>query len=87
MICTIVILSWSNAEAKNPYDEANKGILPGILRRFAPQNDDFYGEFRILIHRTRAKQLYVRIYVRSEYGVLDKAIFPLSRNFETLQLI
>jgi hypothetical protein len=26
-------------EAKNPYDETNQCIVPGVLRRFASQND------------------------------------------------
>jgi hypothetical protein len=34
-----VILSRSEEEAKNPYDETDIGIVPGILRRVAPQND------------------------------------------------
>lgn len=35
----MVILSRSGTEAKNPYEEANKGRVSGILRRYAPQND------------------------------------------------
>jgi len=35
----------SRAETKNPYDEANKGIVSGILRLFALQDDSFYGGF------------------------------------------
>ena len=32
-----------SAEAKDPYDEPNTGILSGILRCFAPQNDTITG--------------------------------------------
>jgi hypothetical protein len=35
----IVILSRSEEEAKNPYDETDNSIVLGILRRSAPQND------------------------------------------------
>jgi hypothetical protein len=36
---SVVILSRNEVEAKNPYDDMDKGIVPGILRRSAPQND------------------------------------------------
>jgi len=45
-----VILSRSEAQAtvsytkgENPYDSTYKSIIAGILRRFAPQNDNISG--------------------------------------------
>jgi hypothetical protein len=47
-----VILSRSGAEAKNPYDEPNNGIVSGTVRRFAPQSDMFFNEAMTQRRRT-----------------------------------
>jgi hypothetical protein len=39
---SVVILSRSEVEAKNPSDKTDKSIVLGIFQRSAPQNDSFH---------------------------------------------